>query len=165
MLAGRLRTVSRRANAVGSTRYIHRFQTGGLLQADGSTRATQRRLWLSCNAFHNAVAVRNASFARFLPKLVLKFVRIPAMFGGLAIGAFAWVQYQANRMSLFATNFHARSPNLEQRLALMPSIFSTRPRTQSRTQLRIFLAAPRELPSKHSKAGRTRKIKLSSLHG
>lgn len=54
-------------------------------------------MWLGGNAFHNAVTVRNASFVRFLPKLVLKFARIPAMFGGLAIGAFAWVQYQANR--------------------------------------------------------------------
>lgn len=165
MLAGRLRTASRRANAVGSTRYIHRFQTGGLLQADGSIRATQRRLWLGGNAFHNAVAVRNASFARFLPKLVLKFVRIPAMFGGLAIGAFAWVQYQANRMSLFATNFYARYPNLKQRPALMPSIFSIRPKTQLRTQLRIFLAAPRESLSKHFKAGRIRRTRLSFLNG
>ncbi|KAJ4145703.1 hypothetical protein LMH87_004542 [Akanthomyces muscarius] len=108
MLTGRLRTASRRANAVGSTRYIHRFQTGGLLQADGSIRATQRRLWLGGNAFHNAVAVRNASFARFLPKLVLKFVRIPAMFGGLAIGAFAWVQYQANQAGAYAIDiFHS----------------------------------------------------------
>jgi hypothetical protein len=36
-----------------------------------------------------------------LPKLVVKFARIPAMFGGLAIGAFAWVQYQATRTSGF----------------------------------------------------------------
>lgn len=98
MLSTKLRTVARRANASNSTRYLHRFQTGGLLQAEGSIRATQSRIWFNRNAFHNAVTVRNASFVRFLPKLVLKFVRIPAMFGGLAIGAFAWVQYQANRM-------------------------------------------------------------------
>lgn len=55
-------------------------------------------MWFGGNSFHNAVIARNASFARFLPKLVVKFARIPAMFGGLAIGAFAWVQYQANRM-------------------------------------------------------------------
>lgn len=57
-------------------------------------------MWFGGNSFHNAVIARNASFARFLPKLVVKFARIPAMFGGLAIGAFAWVQYQANRTSL-----------------------------------------------------------------
>lgn len=54
-------------------------------------------MWFGGNAFHNQVITRNASFVRFLPKLVLKFARIPAMFGGLAIGAFAWVQYQATR--------------------------------------------------------------------
>lgn len=96
MLAAGLRPVSRRGTT-NSARYLHRFPTGGLLQADAAIRATQRRMWLGGNAFHNAVAVRNASFVRFLPKLVLKFARIPAMFGGLAIGAFAWVQYQANR--------------------------------------------------------------------
>ena len=54
-------------------------------------------MWFGGNAFHNAVISRNASFARFLPKLVVKFARIPAMFGGLAIGGFAWVQYKAAR--------------------------------------------------------------------
>jgi hypothetical protein len=41
--------------------------------------------------------VRNASFARFLPRLLVKFARIPAMFGGLMIGGVAWIQYQAIR--------------------------------------------------------------------
>lgn len=54
-------------------------------------------MWNGGNAFHNAVAVRNVSFARLLPKLVLKAARIPALFGGLTIAGFAWVQYQANR--------------------------------------------------------------------
>ncbi|TQS33830.1 hypothetical protein Golomagni_05812, partial [Golovinomyces magnicellulatus] len=95
-LALRLRPVSRRGTT-NTARYLHRFPTGGLLQADAAIRATRRRMWFGQNAFHNAVTTRNASFVRFLPKLVLKFARIPAMFGGLAIGAFAWVQYQANR--------------------------------------------------------------------
>ncbi|ODA77406.1 hypothetical protein RJ55_07035 [Drechmeria coniospora] len=59
-------------------------------------------MWYGGNAFHNAVMARNASFARFLPKLVLKFARIPAMFGGLAIGALAWIQYQAAQASNYA---------------------------------------------------------------
>jgi hypothetical protein len=60
-------------------------------------------MWLSGNAFHNAVIVRNASFARFLPKLVVKFARVPAMFGGLMIGGIAWIQYQAIRKSSLDT--------------------------------------------------------------
>lgn len=39
--------------------------------------------------------VRHASFARFLPRLALKFVRLPAMLGGTAIAGVAWLQYQA----------------------------------------------------------------------
>jgi hypothetical protein len=50
------------------------------------------------NYLHNAVAVRNASFVRILPKLVLKFARIPAMFGGAIIAGLAYLQYQATRM-------------------------------------------------------------------
>lgn len=69
------------------------------MRADAAIRETRRRMWFGGNAFHNQVIVRNASFVRFLPKLVVKFARIPAMFGGLAIGTFAWVQYQATRMS------------------------------------------------------------------
>lgn len=54
-------------------------------------------MWFSGNAFHNAVAVRNVSFARILPNLVLKFARLPAIFGGVMIGGIAWIQYQAIR--------------------------------------------------------------------
>lgn len=97
VLAAGLRPLTRRAT-VQPTRQLHRFPTNGLLQADASIRAARRRMWYGGNSFHNAVTTRNASFARFLPKLLIKFVRIPAMFGGLAIGAFAWVQYQAARM-------------------------------------------------------------------
>ncbi|POR33990.1 Protein msp1, mitochondrial [Tolypocladium paradoxum] len=101
VLAAGLRPVTRRAS-VNPVRHLHRSPTGGLLQADASIRATRRRMWFGGNAFHNAVTARNASFARFLPKLVVKFARIPAMFGGLAIGAFAWVQYQATQASNYA---------------------------------------------------------------
>lgn len=96
LLAAGALPLTRRA-AVQSVRHYHRFPAGGLQRADAAVRATRRRIWFPGNAFHNAVAVRNASFARFLPKLVLKFARIPAMFGGLVIGGAAWVQYQAIR--------------------------------------------------------------------
>lgn len=100
-LAASLRPLAARNTSAAtnsSVRHLHRFPTGGLLRADASIRETRRRMWFGGNAFHNQVITRNASFVRFLPKLVLKFARIPAMFGGLAIGAFAWVQYQATRM-------------------------------------------------------------------
>ncbi len=96
LLAAGVLPLTRRATVQAVRRY-HRLPTGGLQSADAAVRAARRSLWLSGNAFHNAVIVRNASFARFLPKLVVKFARIPAMFGGLMIGAIAWVQYQAIR--------------------------------------------------------------------
>ncbi|WKT43419.1 Dynamin [Fusarium oxysporum f. sp. vasinfectum] len=103
VLAAGLRPLPRRA-AVLPVRHLHRQSTGGLLQADAAIRATRKRMWQGGNAFHNAVTTRNASFARFLPKLMVKFLRVPAMFGGVAIGAFAWVQYQAAQAGTFAVN-------------------------------------------------------------
>ncbi|ELQ35152.1 hypothetical protein MCOR27_004382 [Pyricularia oryzae] len=82
-----------------AVRYYHRLPTGGLQRPEIAIRATRRPAWLSGNAFHNAVAVRNASFARILPKLFVKFARLPALFGGVMIGGAAWVQYQAIQVS------------------------------------------------------------------
>ncbi|KAF9869465.1 dynamin family protein [Colletotrichum karsti] len=98
-----------RRTPVQSVRHFHRLPAGGLQQADAAVRATRRRMWFPGNAFHNAVIVRNASFARFLPKLVVKFARIPAMFGGLAVGTLAWIQYQANLLSNNAWDFAAKT--------------------------------------------------------
>lgn len=76
--------------------HTQRFAVGGLQRLETTTmRAARRRLGFPVNGYHNAVAVRNASFVRMIPKLMMKFVRIPATFGGLMIGAAAWVQYQA----------------------------------------------------------------------
>ncbi len=75
------------------------------------------------NAYHDAVIVRNASFARILPKLVIKFARIPALFGGLMVGGVAWIQYQAIRKdssssrAWFLVNSHADG---KQRSATQP---------------------------------------------
>ncbi|KAM0345168.1 hypothetical protein ACHAPU_006803 [Fusarium lateritium] len=103
VLAAGLRPLPRRTTVL-PVRHLHRQSTGGLLQADASIRATRKRMWQGGNAFHNAVTTRNASFARFLPKLMVKFLKVPAMFGGVAIGAFAWVQYQAAQAGTFAVN-------------------------------------------------------------
>ncbi|KAB5563064.1 dynamin family protein [Coniochaeta sp. 2T2.1] len=93
--------LARRAGNLQSAgfRHYHRLNTGGLQSADAAVRATRRAMWFPGNSFHNAVIARNASFARFLPKLAMKFVRIPAMFGGLMIGGVAWIQYQAIQVS------------------------------------------------------------------
>ena len=51
---------------------------------------------------HNLPAVRNASFARVLPQLAMKLVRIPAMFGAAMIGGLAYLQYQATQAGNYA---------------------------------------------------------------
>lgn len=83
---------------VTGLRHFHQLPTGGIQTGAGAGARTLRRPWrLATNAYHDAVIVRNASFARMLPKLVVKFARIPALFGGLMVGGVAWVQYQAIR--------------------------------------------------------------------
>ncbi|ORY71784.1 P-loop containing nucleoside triphosphate hydrolase protein [Pseudomassariella vexata] len=88
--------------ATQAARQYHHLSSSGLLRADAAVRATRRRMWLGGNAFHNAVVVRNASFARFLPKLAAKLIRIPAMAGGVTVAGIAWVQYQATQAGNYA---------------------------------------------------------------
>ncbi|CAI7650991.1 hypothetical protein N7533_009502 [Penicillium manginii] len=79
-------------------------RTGGLLRADGGA-ALRGRAWpIGASAIHNVPAVREFSFkyARFLPKLALKFARIPAMFGGATVAGLAYVQYQATQAGNYA---------------------------------------------------------------
>jgi hypothetical protein len=88
-------------------RHVHNAgaRTGGLLRAE-SGAALRGRAWpIGANGIHNNVpAVRNISFARMLPKLALKLVRVPAMFGGAMIAGLAYFQYQATRMWLMSAN-------------------------------------------------------------
>ena len=99
LLSARLLPLAQRANPQAARRVYHNATTsGGLLRADSIVRAARRRMWpAGYTQFSNAVVVRNASFARVLPKLLLKFVRIPALFGGATIAGLAYVQYQATR--------------------------------------------------------------------
>ncbi|KAK3373933.1 P-loop containing nucleoside triphosphate hydrolase protein [Lasiosphaeria ovina] len=96
--AGAFAPLARRIT-LRAVRQYHPLPTGGLQRADGAARTIRPSMRFTANAYHNAVIVRNASFARLLPKLVVKFARIPALFGGLMIGGVAWIQYQAIQVS------------------------------------------------------------------
>ena len=83
-------------------RYLHQraFITSGLWpsQPSATLRHHRRLRWpFGASYLHNVPAVRNASFARVLPKLALKLVRIPAMLGAAAVGGVTYLQYQATR--------------------------------------------------------------------
>jgi hypothetical protein len=101
LLQARLLPFAQRAR-INTARHFHHHTSpsaGGLLRSDAAVRAARRRIWpAGYTPFSNAVAVRNASFVRILPKLLLKFARIPALFGGATIAGLAYVQYQAARM-------------------------------------------------------------------
>ncbi|KAL2179162.1 P-loop containing nucleoside triphosphate hydrolase protein [Thermothelomyces heterothallicus CBS 202.75] len=96
---------------VRAVRQFHQLPTGGIQRAELAIRGSRRSLQFPSNAYHNAVIVRNASFARLLPKLALKFVRIPALFGGLMIGAVGWIQYQAIQVSNSAQEMYGNMKN------------------------------------------------------
>jgi hypothetical protein len=106
LLSARLMPLTQRFNSQAARHIHHRVTSsaGGLLRTDAAGRAGRGR-WSAGNIpFSNAVIVRNASFTRILPKLLLKFARIPALFGGATIAGLAYVQYQATRMSNFDSN-------------------------------------------------------------
>ncbi|KAJ2906616.1 Protein msp1 [Zalerion maritima] len=106
VLAAGLSPLVRRGAGQAARQYHARFPraSGGLLASDAAVRATQRRIWAHGSSFHNAVTVRNVSFSRLLPKIVVKFARVPAMFGGLMLGGAAWVQYQAVQAGNYASD-------------------------------------------------------------
>ncbi|KAL2133284.1 hypothetical protein VTI74DRAFT_2585 [Chaetomium olivicolor] len=108
--AGAIAPLARRVT-VRAVRHFHQLPTGGIQRAELAARTFRRSLQFPANAYHNAVIVRNASFARLLPKLALKFVRIPALFGGLMIGAVGWIQYQAIQVSNSAQEMYGNMKN------------------------------------------------------
>ncbi|KAJ0416109.1 P-loop containing nucleoside triphosphate hydrolase protein [Aspergillus carlsbadensis] len=93
-------------------RHVHNAgaRTGGLLRAESGATLRGRAWPIGANGIHNNVAaVRNISFARMLPKLALKLVRVPAMFGGAMIAGLAYFQYQATQAGNYAMDVLKRA--------------------------------------------------------
>ena len=88
-------------------RHIHypTANVGGILRGQGSSvaRSAQKRKWpFGANALHNVPAARTISFARVLPSLAVKLMRIPAMLGAATVGGLAYLQYQATQAGNYA---------------------------------------------------------------
>ncbi|KAI5811005.1 P-loop containing nucleoside triphosphate hydrolase protein [Peziza echinospora] len=77
--------------------------SGGLLRLDPTrvrtASAARTQIWPSNEIRRSQYsnAVRAMSFGRGLPKLVLKFARVPAAFGGAMIAGMAYIQYQVQQ--------------------------------------------------------------------
>ncbi|TKA76455.1 hypothetical protein B0A55_06106 [Friedmanniomyces simplex] len=71
-----------------------------------------RRSWpFGSNALHllPSSAVRHASFARSIPKLAMKLIRVPAMAGAGMLGLVAYIQYQASQGAAYAVDLFGRA--------------------------------------------------------
>ena len=99
------------AQLLAFRRQIHHptVNAGGLLRAQAplNVRQSRKRPWpFGVNLLHNVPAVRAISFAKVLPNLAFKLVRLPAMLGAATISGLAYIQYQATR------NFHLCEGNI-----------------------------------------------------
>ncbi|KAL5342301.1 P-loop containing nucleoside triphosphate hydrolase protein [Aspergillus crustosus] len=93
-------------------RHVHNagMRTGGLLRAQSGAVLRGRAWPVGANGIHNNVpAVRAISFARVLPKLAMKLLRVPAMFGGAMVAGLAYFQYQATQAGNYALDVFKRA--------------------------------------------------------
>ncbi|KAL4873675.1 hypothetical protein BDV12DRAFT_51457 [Aspergillus spectabilis] len=93
-------------------RHVHNagMRTGGLLRAQNGAVLRGRAWPVGANGIHNNVpAVRAISFARILPKLAVKLLRVPAMFGGAMVAGLAYFQYQATQAGNYAIDVFKRA--------------------------------------------------------
>lgn len=85
-------------------------RAGGLLSRSTNTRWQNLRPYSrGSNAVYNIPTVRHASFARAIPKLAMKFIRVPAMFGAMAVSGLAYIQYQATQAGTYAIDLFGRT--------------------------------------------------------
>ncbi|KAG8631999.1 hypothetical protein KVT40_001139 [Elsinoe batatas] len=84
--------------------------SSSLLRIAQSPRLRSKRTWPP-NAFamHNVPAVRHASFARVIPQLAMKLIRVPAMLGAVTISGLAYIQYQAAQAGTWAIDIFGRA--------------------------------------------------------
>jgi hypothetical protein len=83
-------------------------RSGGILSPHANAYLRPRVAPLGASWIHNVPATRAISFSRLIPKLAVKLVRVPAMFGGAVVAGLAYVQYQASRKSHRLLHFKGR---------------------------------------------------------
>jgi hypothetical protein len=96
LLSSRYATFARHSSPLALRSPYHTAQqrAGGLFTRNSIPRSRP------ISSGSGAAIVRHASFARAIPKLAFKLVRLPALLGATAVGSLAYIQYQAARWSL-----------------------------------------------------------------
>ncbi|KAK0985001.1 mitochondrial dynamin GTPase Msp1 [Friedmanniomyces endolithicus] len=109
-----------RATPTSSTHHVARSPVSAraisqsVLNRTSSRPWPPRRTWpFGTNALHllpsSSPTVRHASFARSIPKLALKLIRVPAMAGAGMLGLVAYIQYQASQGAAYAVDLFGRA--------------------------------------------------------
>lgn len=111
LLTSRVASIARTASlAARASPYHTANRAGGLLSRSSNARWTNLRPFsLGSTAVQNASTVRHASFARAIPKLAFKLIRLPAMFGAVAVSGLAYIQYQASQAGTYAIDLFGRA--------------------------------------------------------
>lgn len=113
ILSAHLAPLARRATFQATRRlaYHGTNRVGGLLSGNTGLQINRQRLrQLGVSSIHNNVpAIRSISFARVIPSLFLKLLRLPAMIGGASIAGLAYIQYQANQAGTYVVDILGRA--------------------------------------------------------
>jgi hypothetical protein len=112
LLSSRLAPIARQASLQALRRQPFHTPSaaGGLLRQGATLKWRPRKPWPHGSyGIHNVPAVRHASFARIIPQLAMKLLRVPAMFGAVAIGGLAYIQYQAAQAGNYALDLFGRA--------------------------------------------------------
>lgn len=96
LLSSRYATLARHSSPLALRSPYHTAQqrAGGLITRNSIPRSRP------ISSGTNTAVVRHASFARAIPKLAFKLIRLPAILGATAVGSLAYIQYQATRPSI-----------------------------------------------------------------
>ncbi|THY92553.1 hypothetical protein D6C92_05777 [Aureobasidium pullulans] len=105
LLSSRFATFARHSSplTLRSPYHTAHQRAGGLLTRNSIARSRP------ISSGSSTAVVRHASFARAIPKLAFKLIRLPALLGATAVGSLAYIQYQAAQAGNWAIDVFGRA--------------------------------------------------------
>ncbi|KAG9637526.1 hypothetical protein KCU64_g14163, partial [Aureobasidium melanogenum] len=105
LLSSRYATLARHSSPLALRSPYHTAQqrAGGLITRNSIPRSRP------LSSGPNTPVVRHASFARAIPKLAFKLIRLPAILGATAVGSLAYIQYQAAQAGNYAIDLFTKA--------------------------------------------------------